>query len=237
MNLVIEIGNTTIKFALIEGNKLSKFIRFKHKELNYEVLSSYSFEKAILSGSGNLELIDWEKINAKEKINFDRILLKKLHITYQTPETIGQDRLINAYYASILFPNKNNLIIDVGTCITFTFINKKSELEGGSISPGLRLRARSLHDFTSKLPLVSINEDSSSKLIGESTEESIISGIILGAIFEIEGRIEQYLAKFDDLSIIMTGGDTHFFQNKIKYQIFADTHFTLNGLNEILTNT
>jgi type III pantothenate kinase len=237
MNLVIEIGNTTTKFGVFEGENLIKFIRYTNDKLVYDEISSYQFDKVIISGSGNIEAIDLNKINANSIRRFNQNFIQNITITYETPNTLGQDRLVNANYASALFPNRNKLIIDVGTCITCTFINSKNELIGGSISPGLQIRFKSLHKYTAKLPFISLDENLSSKLIGKSTEESIISGVIEGAVFELEGRIEQYLAKFDNLSIIMTGGDTHFFQNKIKYQIFADTHFTLKGLNDLLINT
>lgn len=234
MNLVLEIGNTTTKFAIFEKENLIELVLFENEKIDLIKIKSMNFDKAIIAGSGKIDLKILDEINATEKIIFDKSFITNIKINYQTPNTLGQDRLINANYAATLFPNKNNLIIDVGTCITFTFINTKHELIGGSISPGLKLRAKSLNDYTENLPLISPNQDSTSKLIGQNTTESIESGVILGTILEIERRIEQYLAEYPDLSIIMTGGDTLFFENKIKYRIFANPSFTLQGLNYLL---
>lgn len=234
MNLVIEIGNTTSKFAVFEKNNLIELVRFLNNEIDLSILDKYAFKNAILSGSGKIDPTILDKIKAENKLIFENSMINNLIVKYQTPETLGQDRWINASYAATLYPNKNNLVIDVGTCITFTFVNSQNELIGGSISPGLRLRAKSLHDYTEKLALVSINENYHPELIGKNSIESIESGVILGAILEIEGRIEHYLAKYPYLSIIMTGGDTLFLENKIKYRIFANPSFTIYGLNDLL---
>ena len=161
-------------------------------------------------------------------------MLPEIHYAYSTSKSLGADRLINAWYANQLFPAHTNLIIDTGSCITFTLIDLYKTILGGSISPGLILRAKSLHDYTDKLPLIDLSETETGELVGNSTESSIRSGIILGALFEIDKRIEQYQALHDNLNIIMTGGGTQFFENKLNYKIFADNHFTLKGLNEIL---
>lgn len=233
MNLVIEIGNSTAKFAVFKNDNLIKLIRFELDKINYSELSHYNFDKAILSGSGKIDNFDWSQIPSNKKIDFCPRLLSLIHTSYQPAEALGHDRWINAYFATKLFPQNPCLIIDMGTCITFTFIIE-NEIKGGSISPGFNLRLKSLHDYTAKLPLVKIESIETINLIGTSTVKSILSGVYQGISYEINGRIDEYLVKYPDLSIIMTGGDTLFFQNKINYKIFADIDFTLKGLNDIL---
>lgn len=238
MNLIVEIGNTRTKFAFFEANYLTKIIEYKNdEEIDIASICHQTYEKAILSGSGNMDLPIWDKIEAKSKLIFDRHLVSQMKYKYKTPETLGLDRIVNAYRAMKEFPNQNSLIIDVGTCITCTFINQNGEIEGGSISPGLAMRAKSLNYFTAKLPLIEIDVHSEPILIGSDTKESILSGVIMSCIYEIERRIADYTELYPDLRIIMTGGDTLFFENKIKYKIFADSHFTLKGLNDILNDT
>jgi type III pantothenate kinase len=151
---------------------------------------------------------------------------------YKTPETLGNDRLANAVGATIIFPEKNVLIIDMGTCIKYDFIDKNKNYHGGAISPGLEMRFKSLDKFTDQLPLIEPSENFS--LTGRSTEESILSGVQNGIIFEINGMIDQYKKKHDELKVIITGGDHAFFANHLKSSIFAAPNLTLQGLNEIL---
>jgi type III pantothenate kinase len=150
-------------------------------------------------------------------------------IKYLSPASLGIDRICNV--AAIVNTNQftNRLIIDVGTCIKFDFLNDKNEYEGGSISPGLKLRYKALNLFTDKLPLI----DTSDKvnLIGNSTESSIQSGVQNG--IEINGLISKYREKYNDLSIYITGGDAHYFDLVQKNGIFADEILTLKGILEI----
>jgi type III pantothenate kinase len=152
-------------------------------------------------------------------------------IKYLSPTTLGIDRICNV--AAIVNTNQftNRLIIDVGTCIKFDFLNDKNEYEGGSISPGLKLRYKALNLFTDKLPLI----DTSDKvnLIGNSTESSIQSGVQNGIESEINGLISKYREKYNDLSIYITGGDAHYFDLVQKNGIFADEILTLKGILEI----
>lgn len=149
-------------------------------------------------------------------------------IKYLSPATLGIDRICNV--AAIVNTNQftNRLIIDVGTCIKFDFLNDKNEYEGGSISPGLKLRYKALNLFTDKLPLI----DTSDKvnLIGNSTESSIQSGVQNGIESEINGIISKYREKYNDLSIYITGGDAHYFDLVQKNGIFADEILTLKGI-------
>jgi type III pantothenate kinase len=234
MNLVVEIGNTNIKLALFDQKELKQLWKGSASDQLWRNLAEYSIQKAIISGSGNTEVLWWNEIAAAKKHIFRRDLLSNIRYEYLSPESLGSDRLINAWYANRLFPDADNLVIDTGTCITFTLIDRDARLIGGSISPGLALRAKSMHDYTAKLPLVNIDENALPELIGNDTNASLVSGILLGSQFEIEKRIENFYSEYSNLNIIMTGGSTQFFENKLNYKIFADYHFTLKGLNEIL---
>lgn len=234
MNLVIEIGNTHIKIGEFEEKNLQKLWKGSDASELSTKLSARPFESAILSGSGKIDIGWWEAIPAKKKILFHRDLLSDIQINYSPPTSLGSDRLINAWYAHKRFPDRDNLVIDTGTCITFTLIDSSKNLIGGSISPGLTLRTKSMHDYTETLPLVDINEALSLELVSKDTQSNLMSGAMLGALFEVDKRIELYLSLYPNLNIIMTGGGTLFFENNLNYRIFADSHFTLKGLNEIL---
>ena len=149
---------------------------------------------------------------------------------YETPETLGIDRMVLASGATIQFPNKNRLIIDAGTCITYDFVDEEDNYLGGAIAPGIRLRYESLHHFTAKLPL--LKKEYPKNTIGNSTEESMHSGIVNGVIFEIEGYIDYFKSKNANFIIILTGGDADFLAKKLKNTIFANSNFLLESLNQ-----
>lgn len=234
MNLIIEVGNTNLKVAVFDGDELI-FDKRIPKDIDFDLslIDNYTIKNAIKSGTGNSNIKLWNDLSCK-KIEFNKSLISQIKIEYKTPDTLGEDRLLNAFAAAMLYPNRDILIIDCGTCITCTFIDKSKTLAGGSISPGLKMRLQSLHEFTFKLPLIHALNSDFDQLIGDNTESSILSGAYLGAVYEINARMGEYLEKFPNLSIIMTGGDADFFKNKIKSEIFVDSSLTLRGLNYTL---
>lgn len=149
---------------------------------------------------------------------------------YATPKTLGIDRMVLATGATLQFPNQNRLVIDVGTCVTYDFIDADDNYLGGAISPGLRLRYEALHNFTSKLPL--LQSESPVGFIGDSTLESIHSGVVNGLVYEIDGFIDEYKALSINFIIILTGGDTVFLAKRLKNTIFANSNFLLESLNQ-----
>ena len=155
-----------------------------------------------------------------------------LQMNYSTPETLGPDRIAAAVYGKKMFPDNNVLIIQTGTCITYEFVSKEGEYSGGSISPGIDMRLKSMNTFTAKLPLVKKQEID--YLIGNTTQESVLSGVINGCIAEIDGIIDQYRKNFSDIKVVAGGGDIFFFDKKLKNRIFATENLVLKGLNEIL---
>ena len=122
--------------------------------------------------------------------------------------------------------------MDAGTCITYDFVNSKNNYLGGAIAPGIDMRYKSLHTFTANLPLLKKKEVE--KIIGNTSKKAIHSGVIKGTLFEIEGVINQYQEKYEDLTVILTGGDAKFLSKNLKSTIFANSNFLLDGLNYIL---
>ncbi len=234
MLLTIDVGNSRIKVAVFEHNKQVDFFIFEANEAlkNFEnIFEKYpNLQKIILSSVGKLEkeVVDFiqnrfptEIIDHKSKFPFTNL--------YATPETLGIDRMVLAAGATLMYPNQNRLIIDAGTCITYDFVNAENQYLGGAISPGIKIRYKSLNNYTSKLPLLTLSEDF--EIIGNSTKSAIHSGVINGVIFEIEGFISQYSLKNQDLTIILTGGDAEFLAKRLKSTIFANSNFLLESLN------
>lgn len=230
MNLVIDIGNTLVKYAVFSGNEIIelKKIEIENEELIKNLLSEYKIKSIIISSVRKER--DWN-------FNIRTIVLSektKLPITlqYKTPQTLGNDRIANVVAVNSLYKNKNILVIDAGTCITFDFIDNNSCYHGGRISPGINMRYKSLNEFTSNLPKLSITKDFT--LFGDNTNSSIITGVQMGVISEIEGFISDLKKEKEDLIVILTGGDAFFFEKYLKNGIFADPNLVLKGLNEIL---
>mgnify|MGYP001379252620 FL=1 len=237
MNLVIDIGNTKVKAAVFELDTIEMSLVFD--EVNFlehleNILKKYNITQCILSSVKETsqkhldklkELPFFIALDANTKVPFKNL--------YTTPKTLGVDRIALVAGSISLFPQKNSLIIDAGTCITYDFINSKNEYLGGAISPGVEMRYKSLHHFTSKLP--NLEKNDSFNLIGKSTKEAIHSGVINGVIQEIEGVIRQYEHEFHDLTVVLTGGDTKFLFKQLKNSIFAKKNFLFHGLNKILT--
>ena len=236
MNLVIDIGNTQIKVAVFDETILIFKDNFKFENFLsgiVEIMDQYKIEKGIISHVAQIdaqlfdaikEIVPLIELNHKTKLPFFN--------KYLTPKTLGVDRLALIAAASSQFPNKNTLVIDAGSCITFDILNEFGEYFGGSISPGIQMRYKAVNHFTANLPLLSKSE--SIPELGNSTENAIHHGILNGVIQEIEGVIEQYKSKYQKLTVVLTGGDTIFLAKNLKSSIFAIPNFLLEGLNRIL---
>lgn len=236
MKLIIDIGNTRIKAALFEDDEIKETFVFNSSE---EFFTANLFEKFIVSnciiGTVVNETEEFiEKIKSKTNTilftNETKIPIKNL---YQSIHTLGSDRLAGAVGGNYLFPGKDVLIIDGGTCVKYNFVNNKNEFIGGAISPGIEMRFKAMNEFTSRLPLVKADENFTT-LIGKNSYESILSGVMNGVISEVQGFIEEYKKSFPDLTIVVTGGNANFFANRLKKPIFADPNLILKGLNRIL---
>lgn len=237
MNLVIDIGNTLTKIAIFSNNQIIFNNNYDSLTLNdlENLLNKFNIANSIIAEVKSFEVSLIELL--QEKTNFFKLNQKaKLPFNnrYTTPNTLGKDRIAVISAASNLFPNTNVLVIDVGTCITFDIIDAENNYLGGAISPGLEMRFKSLEHFTGKLPLVKLEENNKPKFIGDSTVNSIKSGVYYGIKHEIEGVIKSYEEQYADLKIVLTGGNAERFEIAPKNRIFADKFFVLKGLNEIL---
>lgn len=243
MNLVIDIGNTRVKAGLFEGPELKhSFVLDRYTPSENGTIAQ--IESIILSGHKVKNCIVATVVDPID--DFVELLRKKLPtllFTSKTPvplenkyssaATLGSDRLAAAVGGYILFPGKNILVIDTGTCIKYNFVSKENKYLGGGISPGLNMRFKALHTFTSRLPLLDA-DNTFNAITGSTTAESIQSGAGGGAVLEINGFIEQYRGLYPDICIVLTGGDANFFEKRLKKPIFTDSFLILKGLNAIL---
>jgi type III pantothenate kinase len=235
MNLVVDYGNTHAKVGIFEDRSLVQKKTFPTSELLKDFLQKQEGEHLLVS-SVNMAagiVAGWAERISK-KIILNPALPLPIKNLYATPHTLGTDRIAGACGAAFLFPEKDCLVIDAGSCITFDFVDVRSCYLGGSIAPGMNMRFEAVHTFTANLPLVKPEDNPS--LIGASTETCIQSGIINGMIAEMNGLIGRYSEKYQDLQVILCGGDARFFENKLKASIFASPDLVLIGLNSILSH-
>lgn len=234
MLLAVDIGNTKIKAAVFEGTVLlDKFTFDKgevQKNLENIFLKHTKIEHTVLSsvGKDNIEMLsELDKRSRLVKISHDSVFPFKNK--YATPGTLGIDRMVLSAGAVLEYPGKNRLIIDAGTCITYDFVDGDDNYLGGAISPGLQLRYNAMHNFTAKLPL--LYPEMPKEYIGNSTAGSMHSGVVNGVLHELGGFVRQYNEQYQELTIILTGGDADFLAKRLKNTIFANSNFLLESLN------
>ena len=231
--LLIDAGNTLVKVGLIENGALYEVKRFQLNEytLFKDFITSTSISDGIISSV--LSDKDTEKwIEALPNVFIvDSSTPNPLTNAYTTPETLGVDRICNACGMLPKLNTQYGVCIDIGTCIKFDLIDQDDVYIGGSISPGINLRYKSLNDYTGKLPLLSNKNEVS--IVGIDTESSMRSGVINGVKKEIEGFIQSYRDQYESLTFFVTGGDAKYFDLESKNDIFADENLTLLGLYEI----
>ena len=237
MNLVIDIGNSLTKYAVFENRRL---LHLETSESNLflskikDVFENYpKIEYALISSVGKLENKEKEVLALFCKVHVlshtSKVPFKN---SYATPNTLGMDRIALATAAFYQYQRKNVLVIDMGTCITYDLMNDAGEYIGGAISPGFHMRYKAMHAQTEKLPL--LTPEDLLDFVGNSTETCMHSGVINGLINELDGTIDQYRARFQDLTVILTGGDSQFFVKRLKNSIFANSKFLVEGLNCLL---
>jgi type III pantothenate kinase len=237
MNLIIDIGNTSTKVALFDAGKKIISLRTKHfhwDELQRKFLPHHkSIDKAIISTVRYTPefIIDLATLH----IPYVHVLTHETKLPfkneYETPETLGPDRIAAVAGAYFYFPGKRILIIDAGSAVTYDYISGKT-YKGGNISPGLSMRFKALHKFTGKLPLASTAEKYKSP--GRNTMEAITAGVINGLIYEINEYIRTFEKKFINLKVIMTGGDSGYLKDRINHHITYMPDIVIDGLNYIL---
>ena len=237
MNLIIDIGNTRTKFSVFNhGEEMISVPLEEFLPSHIDVLLNEhpSIDKAILSSVKDYspELKHHLQQKIKLFIELDAETPLPLENCYESPETLGKDRLAAAVGAFHLYPGKNVLVIDAGTALTYDLVNDKGQYLGGIISPGLEMRFKALHHFTGRLPLV--EKKDFQKLFGKTTREAIRAGVQHGIVFEADRAIDTFKEFYKNLNVIITGGDADFFDKKLKNSFFVHFNLIAIGLNRIL---
>ena len=233
--LCIDQGNSSTKIGIFDGDALLDSLVYEVIDVIEisKLISRFSFEGCILSSvvEFNDELINFLKSTFSNFVILDHNTLLPIENLYKTPETLGKDRIAAVVGASYLQPDADLLVIDAGTAITYDFIDSQKAYHGGNIAPGMEMRLRALHEFTQKLPLVKAKKES--PLLGTDTQSAILSGVLHGIVFEINGYIDAIKFKYPELLVFLTGGSIFYFDRKLKNAIFAEKNLVLIGLNRI----
>ena len=236
VNLIIDIGNTVAKVAAFEDEQLVEVVYDCNTTLASlpDFRRKYTFGRAIVA-----TVIDLSEEAETRLLELDIPLLRLNHETplpiinlYETPRTLGYDRIAAVVGAATIQPGRDLLVVDAGTCITYELLDAGGYYHGGNISPGMQMRFKALHYFTGKLPLVT--PEGRSPDIGKDTETAIRAGVLKGMEYEIAGYIEAVKHKYPELLVFLTGGDDFSFDTSVKSIIFADKFLVLKGLNRIL---
>ena len=238
MNLIADIGNNSAKFFLFQDDKL--ILHTRRNSGSYDVIKewneTYAIEKAIVSSVVNLT--DTQKrafgVLGCPVVWFNSSVTTPLAIDYNTPHTLGSDRLAAAVGAWDEKPGCNLLVIDAGTAITIDFVERTGIYRGGNIAPGIRMRLRALHEYTGRLPMV--EKEGDTPQLGKETETAIRSGVIRGICHEIDGYVNEISQRFGEVYVFLTGGDGISLKNNVKSRIFADKFLVAKGLNRILND-
>jgi type III pantothenate kinase len=236
MKLVADFGNTLQKIARFESDRKLDVTVFQHItaiQLAEYVKENGPFSAGILSSVIEVDPKLREVFSSLPLyIELDHTTPVPIHMAYQTPETLGHDRIALAVGAFSAFPGADCLVIGAGTCITYDLVTSDGTYHGGAISPGISMRLKALHTFTGKLPLV--QQQPFDGLIGTTTDSSILSGVVNGVIEEINGVTGRYRTLYPGIRLILTGGDQDFLFDNVKSDIFAVPEMVLQGLNKIL---
>ena len=236
LSLCIDTGNSCTKIGIFKQDELIEKIIFDHfgtSEIEM-IFEKYPVSSCIFSSVAKYDERIIAEIRKKSAffIEFSHETAIPIVNKYAAPQTLGKDRLAGVIGASFLKPNTDSLVIDAGSAITYDFISAENIYLGGNISPGVNLRLRALHEFTGRLPLVEAKAES--PLLGNDTQSAILSGVLYGITFEIDGYIDGLKKQHTALSTFLTGGNAFFFVNRLKNAIFAHENLVLIGLNRIL---
>ncbi len=240
MNLIVDWGNTRIKAAWFDGATLTATDRFTSVDQLGKAIAVKRPDRMIVSSTSHagqsladaipeLAGIDWLVLDAQLPVPVTK--------NYETPHTLGADRVAAAVGAMAMFPEQDCLILDLGTCITGDIVDRTGTFQGGLISPGLNMRLLAMHQQTARLPLIPVQEIRETgwpPLLGKNTRQAMSSGAVSGMLFELEGIIAGHRKKYPDLTVVLCGGDASLFESHLKPPIFAVPELVLRGLNRIL---
>lgn len=239
MNLCIDQGNSRTKVALMtnEGKLIHHFIYKQFSSAEVERLFDlYDIRDSIISSVVNIEAAVVNVLNRRSQhfVLFDHTTPLPIINRYDTPQTLGLDRLAAAVGAKSLCENENLLIVDLGTAITYDFVTENGEYIGGNIAPGLKMRFTMLQRMTKKLPLVEVDENELIPLFGKNTRDAIAAGVIRGVSYEVKGYIRTLREKVPHFKIFLTGGNAPYIINNVRTELRHEKHLVLIGLNTIL---
>lgn len=232
--LCFDFGNTRLKCAVFKNEDIEDVEVLQEASVSsvQSLINKYQPVKSILSSVIHHDAAI-DKVLAAATTFHKLGSASKLPLTIPVgkPETVGADRLALSVAAVHLYPGQHNLVIGLGSCITYNFVNKLHQFLGGSISPGMEMRFRSMHEYTALLPLV--KAENNFPLVGYDTKTNLLSGVILGMAREIDGIIDLYSLKYRNFNVLLTGGDMPFFEPHLKNKIFADPYLIFKGLYAI----
>jgi len=235
MNLCIDIGNSRIKIALFQENRVvfERTCEELTKDFLQDIFVKYNVKKSIISSvtHNKREIITFlkKRTTLVELTNETPISLK---INYLTPKTLGCDRIAAAVGAAEILPKSDILVIDIGSCVTMDLVTADGVYHGGNIAPGFVMRINAMHDYTAKLPIV--KPQISETILGKNTTEAVLCGAFWGIVSEVNALLERLLSDYKNISIVLTGGDAHYFENHIKNCKKNVPNLVLIGLNKIL---
>jgi type III pantothenate kinase len=236
MNLVVDFGNTRIKAGVFNGAELvEKRVFDSDEELMQSVLTLLPIKNCLIASVTNNHSATFEDFSQKFHTKLFTVATKlPLKNRYKSVLTLGSDRMAAAVGSFAFYPQRNVLTIDAGTCIKYNFVNAKNEYLGGAISPGISMRLKAMHNYTDALPLVEYDAVYFN-LVGRSTQESLLSGAQVAAVCEVDAMIERYQADYENLVVVITGGDGDYLCSQLKNRFFANQNILLHGLNAILS--
>lgn len=236
MQLAIDIGNSSAKLIVFDGNTIIERQKITTLQLDdlRRLFQQYDIRATIVSSVGKEYPVveHWLEDNTFfVALNHHTPL--PIENLYQTPKTLGKDRIAAAVGAKALYPYTNCLVVDAGTCITYEFVDASGKYRGGSIAPGIRMRMQAMHDYTARLPL--IEKQRLDSFVGFNTETAMRTGAQLGASLEIEGFLARYEQLYGSVQLMITGGDAEIIAEPLRTNTFIiNKDLVLIGLNKIL---
>ncbi|GAB3899250.1 type III pantothenate kinase [Larkinella knui] len=236
MNIAIDWGNSTIKAGFFDRGKLMEAYPTLSVESLQGLIETHLPEAVVVSSTNRPADQMRQQLRLKPAtrwLNVDGYTPVPMEKRYDTPHTLGTDRIASAVGAKVRFPQDDCLVIDMGTCVTYDYVDAESVFHGGMISPGFRMRFRAMHSFTERLPLVEPDELRPS-LLGKNTRQAMQAGVVNGLLAELNGIIEAHRREHPNIKVLICGGDAPFFESSLKPPIFAVPELVLIGLNRIL---
>ena len=242
-SLLLDIGNTRTKVAISNNGDIveQKMLGVDASAELAALCERYRIEGAIASVVGPMP--DFKCLIPVDIYSRFHLLSHNSHlpitIDYDTPETLGMDRVAAVVGASVLCPDSPLVVVDAGSCITIDYLDATNHYRGGAILPGINMRFKAMNQFTAALPLVTLSDDElrgaiSTPMTGRSTRDSLVSGVCNAAIYEIEGFMRDYEKLSPGVKLFLTGGDAVFFANRLFFPNFANSNLLFMGLDKIL---